>query len=74
MTGAGFLKRVRRLGRKNGVRVRFEEHRGKGSHGLIRYGERTTTLPGLRRDLKPGLLRALCRQLGIASEDLERNR
>lgn len=74
MTGRQFVARLRRLGRRQGVVVAFDPQRGKGSHGLIRYGDRVTTVPDLRRELRPGLVRALCRQLGVAPEDFERIR
>jgi mRNA interferase HicA len=52
--------------------VRIVAGRGKGSHGLISYGSRSTTIPDLRHELGPGLLRALCRQLGIEVDELTR--
>jgi len=33
MTGNELLRRLRRLGSQRGVAIRFEEERGKGSHG-----------------------------------------
>lgn len=70
MTGAEDLPRLRRLGRRRGVPVRFDPRHGKGSHGRIVFGPRSTTLPDLKHELAPGLLRALCRQLGIGDKDL----
>ena len=70
MTGREFFARLRKLGRRQGVAVSFDAEHGKGSHGRLRYGGRTTTIPDLSRELKPGLLRALCRQLGIEPDDL----
>lgn len=71
MTGNELIRRLRRLGRKHGVEVRFDPQHGKGSHGTIRYGARTATLPQLRKELGKGLLHAVCRELGITPKDLE---
>ena len=72
MTGAEFLRRLRRLGRGRGMAVRIDPEHGKGSHGRIYYGSRSTTIPDLKRELGPGLLRALCRELEVDLHDLRR--
>jgi hypothetical protein len=72
MTGAEFVRHLRRLGRRQRMAVRIVPGSGKGSHGRIFYGARSTTIPDLRHELGPGLLRALCRQLGIEARELTR--
>jgi mRNA interferase HicA len=72
MTGAEFVRHLRRLGRRQRVVVRMVPGSGKGSHGRIFYGARSTTIPDLKRELGPGLLRALCKQLGIEVKELTR--
>jgi mRNA interferase HicA len=42
MTGAEFLRAMRRLGRQRGVEVWFVTRHGKGSHGTLYFGERKT--------------------------------
>lgn len=69
MNGHEFEKRLKRLGRKNGISVRFEPH-GKGSHGRLYYGENFTTLKDRRKEIGKGLMKAMCNQLGITPEDL----
>lgn len=44
MTGNEFIRKVRRLGRKNGMQVTFVPRRGKGSHGTLFYGSRFTVV------------------------------
>lgn len=70
MTGSEFLRRLRRLGRERGVAVEVDEGRGKGSHARVRLGGRGTTIKDRRAEIGPGLLAAMCRQLGIRREDL----
>ena len=72
MTDDEFVRRVRRLGRKRGVAVRFESRPGKGSHGRLFFGEHFATVKDRRKEIGPGLLAAMLRQLGLKLEDLER--
>jgi mRNA interferase HicA len=71
MTGNELLRRLRRLGRQRGVEVRLDELKGKGSHAALYYGARRTTLKDRRKEIGPGLLRVMLRQLGLSPRDLE---
>jgi predicted RNA binding protein YcfA (HicA-like mRNA interferase family) len=71
MTGAEFLRKIDSLGRARGVAVRFDPRHGKGAHGTLFYGSRKTTLKGPRKDIGPGLLNAMLRQLGLSRRDLD---
>ena len=68
MNGAQFIRKVRRIGRRNGVEVRFDSRHGKGSHGRLYYGERFTTLKDRKKEIGPGLYRKMRRDLGIDEE------
>jgi mRNA interferase HicA len=68
MKGREFIRRVRKLGRKQGVVVRLDRTRGKGSHGTLYYGARLTVVAA--GEIPTGTLRAMCRQIGIATKDL----
>lgn len=70
MTGDEFVRRVRRLGRRRGVIVRFEKRAGKGSHGRLYFGTRFTTVKDRRKEISAGLLAAMLRQLDLDREDL----
>jgi mRNA interferase HicA len=54
-----------------GVLVSFDSGHGKGSHGRLYYGERFTTLKDRRKEIGPGLLKAMLDQLGLTRKDLE---
>jgi hypothetical protein len=71
MRGDEFERRIRRLGRRRGVPVEFDPVHGKGSHGRLYYGRRWTTLKDRRKEIGPGLLKAMLDQLGLTREDLE---
>jgi mRNA interferase HicA len=71
MTGAELERKIRRLGHRRGVPVVFDPGRGKGSHGRLYYGNRFTTLKDRRKEIGPGLLKAMLDQLGLSRDDLE---
>ena len=70
VNGRAFIARVRKLARRNGVAVRFDRTRGKGSHGTLYYGDRHTVVKDRSKPLKAGTLRGMCRQLGIEPKEL----
>ena len=57
------------LGAARAVPVRVEAKRGKGSHVTLYYGARKTVLEDLRKEVVPGLLSAMIRQLGLTRRD-----
>jgi mRNA interferase HicA len=70
MTGREFIRKVSKLARKNGVKVKYVARRGKGSHGTFFYGSRFTIIRNLKDELKTGTLHAMLEQLGLSIEDL----
>jgi hypothetical protein len=72
MIGSEFERRIRILGRKRNVPVSFDRSHGKGSHGRLYYGGRFTTLKDRKKEIGPGLLKAMLNQLGLTKEDLEK--
>ena len=71
MTGTELLRRLKRLGSERGIEVGLDELKGKGSHAALYYGTRRTTLKDRRKEIGPGLLSALLRQLGLSRRDIE---
>lgn len=71
MTGSELIRRLRRLGLQRGVEVRLDELKGKGSHAALYYGMRRATLKDRRKEIGPGLLRAMLRHLGLTPGDLQ---
>lgn len=70
MRGAEFIRIVTRLARKRGVAVRVVENRGKGSHVTLYFGARFTVVKDRTKELAPGLLHAMLKQLGLSRDDL----
>ena len=72
MTGAEFIRAVRKLGRRRGVEVRFVTRRGKGSHGTLYFGERKTIVKDRKKELSRALLADMLRQLDLDPRALDR--
>ena len=70
MTGAEFVRRVRRLGRSRGVVVQLDKRQGKGSHGRLYYGSRFTTIKDRKKEISTGLLTRMLAQLELSKEDI----
>ena len=70
VTGAEFIRKVKKLGRKRGVSVEFKVERGKGSHGTLYFGGRYTVVKHRAGELKPGLVHGMLKQLGLTLDDL----
>lgn len=65
------VDRIWTLGRRQGVDVTFDRSHGKGSHGRLYYGGRFTTLKDRKKEIGPGLLKAMLDQVGLTKADLE---
>ena len=67
--GREFVTRVFELGAERNISVRVDTKRGKGSHATLYYGSRKTVVKDRRKELAPGLLSAMIRQLGLDHRD-----
>lgn len=65
MNGNEFLARLRKLGWAQGVKIELVTRKGKGSHARLYFGDRFTTLKDRRKEIGPGLLRKMLRDLDI---------
>jgi len=71
MKGSEFVKKLKILAKKQGIDVRIDERRGKGSHSTLFYGEKFTIIRNLKDELKTGTYYAMLKQLGIKENELE---
>jgi mRNA interferase HicA len=70
MKGTEFIRKIKRLGRRNEISVKFVTRRGKGSHGTLLYGGDFTIVRNPKDELKTGTLHAMLDQLGLAIDDI----
>ena len=69
LNGNELVKRVSELAAERGVAVCLDHRRGKGSHAMLYFGDRKTVLKDRRKEISPGLLSAMVRQLDLQSSD-----
>ena len=70
MNGHEFLRKLNKLAKEKKLQVVHEEAHGKGSHGRVYLGTYCTTLKDPKKEIGPGLLSKMCRDLGIKPNDL----
>jgi mRNA interferase HicA len=70
VTGAEFIRRLRRLARKRRLAFYMDTRRGRGSHRIVYFGARRTTVKDLKEEIGKGLLRQMCSDVGIDPADL----
>ena len=71
MKGSEFIRAVEKLGKKQKKRVEFIPTRGKGSHGMLYFGEELTTVRNPKDELKTGTLHGMLKQLGLKLNDIQ---
>ena len=71
MNSKQFIHSLKRLARKRALAVTIDKKRGKGSHTWIVLDGRKSVLPYNKDKLGDGLLKSICTDLGITSEDLK---
>lgn len=70
MKASEFLKRIQRLAKAKGVACSWHPDKGKGSHGVLKYGDQRTTVRNLKDELKTGTYHGMLKQLGLTAKDL----
>jgi mRNA interferase HicA len=68
--GSHFLRKLKAVARRNKLMYRWVAERGSGSHGTLYIGSRFTVVKDLKKEIGPGLLSDMLKQLGIRKEDL----
>jgi len=71
VNGNELLRRLGRLAKAHRVEVTVDRRQGKGSHATLRFAGRKTTLKDLKKEIGPGLLRALLHDIGLTPRDLD---
>ena len=69
MKGSEFLKRVQKLAKKNALVCSWHPDKGKGSHDVLKFGDRRSTPRNLKDELKTGTYFGMLKQLGLTEKD-----
>lgn len=70
MKGSEFIKRVQKLAKARGVLCSWHADMGKGSHGVLKFGEVRTVVRNPKDELKTGTYHAMLKQLELTDKDL----
>jgi mRNA interferase HicA len=68
--GHEFLRRLAKLAKAKKIPVSYDSGHGKGSHGQVTFGSERTTFKDPRKEVGPGLLKKMCRDLGVDPREL----
>ncbi|MBI3693988.1 MAG: type II toxin-antitoxin system HicA family toxin [Acidobacteria bacterium] len=71
MKGSEFVRKLQKLGRRRNIAVAWVPERGKGSHGLLYFGAKMTTVRNLKDELDKGAFHGMLKQLGLTARDVE---
>lgn len=69
MRGNEFIKKIQKLAKIQGIEVKVDSKRGKGSHITLYFGNCRTIVRNPKDELKTGTLKAMLKQLGITQDD-----
>ncbi|MCH8080103.1 MAG: type II toxin-antitoxin system HicA family toxin [Proteobacteria bacterium] len=70
MKGSELYRSIKKLGKGTNTEVYLEKRRGKGSHQMLYYGDNRVILKDLKKEIGPGLLKAILDALGIDRNEL----
>ena len=70
LKGSELARKLKRLARERGLEFSYDARHGKGSHGQLLFGARLTTVKDPKKEIGPGLLSDMLKQLGLTKEDL----
>ena len=70
MNGAELMRKLKRLAKERGVTFEYVARSGKGSHGQLLFGDHLTTMKDPKKEIGPGLLHDMLKQLGLDKGDL----
>lgn len=70
MNGNELMRKLRKYAKRHGLNLAVETHRGKGSHGTLYLGNHRTTLKDRKKEISPGLLNVMLKDLGVDPKDI----
>ena len=71
MNGNELIKIFKKIAKEQGLTVRIDRKRGKGSHFTLYFGDRQTIMKDRTKEIGPGLLKKILDNLGLTREDIE---
>jgi mRNA interferase HicA len=70
MRGNEFIRKIQKLAKEKSLVCEWRADRGKGSHGVLVFGNRRTVVRNPKDELKTGTYHAMLKQLGLTEKDI----
>lgn len=70
MNGNELLKKIRKLAKRKNKYLKLFKAHGKGSHSTLKYGDKKSIIKDLKKEIGPGLLSKMLKQLEIDKDEL----
>jgi len=71
MNGNELLKKLRKLAKDRKTSMDLVKSHGKGSHGTLYFDGKKTVMKDPKKEIGPGLLKAMLNNLGLEKKDIE---
>ena len=71
MNGNELIKILKKIAREQGLILRIDRKRGKGSHFTLYFGDKHTVMKDRTKEIGPGLLKKILDNLGLTRKDIE---
>ena len=71
MNGNELLKKLKKIAKDRKISLKLVKSHGKGSHGTLYFGNKKTTMKDPKKEIGPGLLKAMLVRLGLEKQDIE---
>jgi len=71
MNGNELLKKLEKIAKERKINLELAKSHGKGSHGTLHFGGKKTTMKDPKKEIGPGLLKAMLDRLDLEKKDIE---
>ena len=71
MNGNELLKKLKKIAKERKINLALAKFHGKGSHGTLYFGGKKTIMKDPKKEIGPGLLRAMLNRLGLEKKDIK---
>lgn len=71
MNGNELLKKLKTVAKDRKLILDLVKSHGKGSHGTLYFGDKKTVMKDPKKEIGPGLLKAMLDKLGLEKKDIE---
>ncbi|MCP4575215.1 MAG: hypothetical protein GY846_02860 [Deltaproteobacteria bacterium] len=71
MNGNELLKKLKKIAKERKIDCELSKSHGKGSHGTLYFGGKKTIMKDPKKEIGPGLLKAMLDTLGLKKKDIE---